>query len=145
MDLISEIQEAWGWIGLNPVEVIGENDFGNLIIMDADGKYWRLCPEDVYCKVVANTRAELDVLSQDQEFLRDWYMTNLVEDAKESVGPLGPRRKYRLVIPGVLGGQYDISNIKSVPLLELVSFSGDLAKQIRDMPDGQQIELKVID
>ena len=119
MDLISEIRDAWGWVGIEP--------------------------EDVYCKIVASNRDELDRLSQDQDFLADWYMTTLVEQAKESVGPLTAGRKYCLVIPGALGGAYDSSNIKSVPLVELIRFSGDVGQQIRDLPDGAQIELRVVD
>lgn len=145
MDLISEIRDAWGWVGIDPLEVVGENDFGNLIIQDVDGKYWRMCPEDVYCKIVANSRDELNRLSKDQDFLGDWYMTALVDQAKESVGPLTEGRKYCLVIPGVLGGAYDTSNIKSVPLVELIRLSGDIGRQIRDLPDGAQVDLKVVD
>ena len=144
MNLISEIRNAWGWVGIRPLEVVGENNFGNLIIKDEDAKYWRLCPEDVYCKIVAQNRKELDTLSKSQEFLRDWHMTSLVEIAKKNLGLLEEGRKYCLVIPGVLGGAYDISNIKSVPLIELIRFSGDLGKQIKDLPYGQQVELKII-
>ena len=145
MDLISEIREAWGWVGIDPIEVVGQNDFGNLIIRDEDDKYWRLCPEDVYCEIIAKNRQELDNLSKDQTFLVDWNMSALVEAAKGSVGLLEEGRKYCLVIPGVLGGAYDTSNIKSVPLVELVRFSGDLGKQIRDLPDGAQIKLNIVD
>ena len=145
VDLISEIRDAWGWVGIDPLEVVGESDFGNLIIKDTDGRYWRMCPEDVYCRIVASNRDELDKLSQDQDFLEDWYMTALVDQARESVGPLTDGRKYCLVIPGVLGGAYDSSNIKSVPLVELIRLSGDIGKQIRELPDGAQIELKVVD
>ena len=143
-DLLLEIRNAWGWVGINPAEIIGQNDFGNLIIKAEDGKYWRLCPEDVYCKVIANNRVELDTISKDQDFLRDWHMASLLEIAKQSVGSLEDGRKYCLVIPGVLGGKYDASNIKSIPLLELIGFSGSLGKQIQDLPDGTEIDLKVI-
>ena len=49
MSIIEEIASAWGWAGIQPEEVVGENDFGNLIVKDVAGKYWRICPEDVYC------------------------------------------------------------------------------------------------
>ena len=78
MNLISEIRSSWGWIGIEPEEIVGENDFGNLMIRDVEGKYWRLCPEDVYCKVVAGNRKELDALATNQEFLADWHMEALV-------------------------------------------------------------------
>ena len=94
MELIAIIEDAWGWTGLDPEEVVGENDFGNLMIKDQSGRYWRLCPEDLYCKVIADSRAELDALTQDPEFLHDWYMTELVQQARESLGPLPPGFKY---------------------------------------------------
>jgi hypothetical protein len=145
MNIVEEIKESWGWVGIEPVEVVGENDFGNLMIKDIEGKYWRLCPEDLYCKVVAENRAELDALSTDQEFLADWYMKALVEAAKDKLGPLEEGSKYYMVIPGVLGGEYGISNIETLPLAELIRLSGDLGKQIKDLPDGAQVKLKVVD
>jgi hypothetical protein len=81
MTIIEEIRSAWGWSGLVPVEVVGENDFGNLIVRDVDGMYWRICPEELDCKVIANSRTKLDELSKDQEFLRDWYMSRMVGTA----------------------------------------------------------------
>ncbi len=145
MSIVKVIEEAWDWVGIEPAEVVGENDFGNLIIKDIHGKFWRLCPEDVYCRVVAENRAELDALSHDQEFLGDWYMSSLVEQAKASLGPLQPGRKYHLVIPGVLGGAYSAENIRTVPQFEQIRFSGDIGRQIQELPDGAQVKLKVIE
>ena len=143
MNLVEELRESWGWVGLDPIEVVGENDFGNLIIKDKSGRYWRLCPEELSCEVVAHNREELDALSHNQEFLHDWYMRNLVTEAKEKLGPLAEGRKYCLKIPGILGGEYGGSNLATVPLVELVRFSGDVANQIKDLPSGTKIELKV--
>lgn len=145
MSLIAEIREFWGWIGLDPVEVVGENDFGNLMIKDVEGRYWRLCPEDGYCRVVASTRAELDALSTNQEFLRDWYMRELVVEAQDRCGALPEEKKYCLKIPGHLGGEYGGDNLAVVSLIELVRASGCLAEQIKDLSDGSQVQLKVID
>ena len=145
MSLIQEIKNSWGWIGIEPINIVGENDFGNLIIEDSEGFYWRLCPEDAYCEVVAKSRKELDILSTDQEFLNDWYMQNLVDQAKEKLGNLNEGYKYHLIISGVLGGAYDISNIAKAPLVELIRLSGDIALQIKDLPDGANIKLKVVD
>ncbi len=144
MNLIEIIKDSWGWIGIDPVEVIGENDFGNLIIKDSLGCYWRLIPEDLNCEIIARSREELDQLSRDQEFLHDWYMKNLVDSATNTYGPLQTGRKFYLVIPGPLSGEYSINNIKAAPLNEIIIRAGDIAKQIQDLPEGAQIELKII-
>lgn len=143
MNVINIIEESWGWLGIKPVEVIGQNDFGNLIIRDVFGKYWRLCPEDLYCKVIAENRAQLDALSKSQEFLADWYMSSLVGEAKRKFGTLEEGRKYHLAIPGALGGEYEINNIRTISQIEQIRFCGDLAHQIAGLPDGAKIDFKI--
>ncbi|WP_338523740.1 T6SS immunity protein Tdi1 domain-containing protein [Pseudomonas batumici] len=143
MGLIEEIEKAWGWTGIKPSLIVGENEFGNFIIKDTTGCYWRLCPEELYCHRVANTRAELDDLSQSQDFLHDWYMKGLVEMAKARLGLLRPGYKYHLKIPAVLGGGYEEENLAMISLAELVNVSGYLAKEIDGLPDGAKVRLQV--
>lgn len=144
MNILDEVKNAWGWIGIDPVELVTENDFGNLIIKDSKEQFWRLCPEDVYCEVIAKSKEAYNELIQNEEFLDDWFMSAMVEDAKKSLGSLEPPRKYHMVIPGILDGEYGGKNIKTAPLVELIRFSGDLGKQIKDLPDGAEIKLKVM-
>jgi len=144
MTILNEVRNAWGWIGIDPIEVVTENDFGNLIIKDSKEQFWRLCPEDVYCEVIAKTIAEYNEIIKGEDFLDDWFMSAMVEEAKKTLGSLEDSNKYYMVIPGVLDGEYGGANIKTAPLVELIRFSGDLGKQIKDLPDGAEIELKVI-
>jgi hypothetical protein len=90
MQLLDEVRSAWGWVGIDPVDLIDDNEFGNLILEDANGQFWRLCPEDLYCEVVASSREELHRLAKDQDFLRDWYMRDLVDQAFQRLGALAP-------------------------------------------------------
>ncbi|MEJ1096409.1 MULTISPECIES: T6SS immunity protein Tdi1 domain-containing protein [unclassified Pseudoxanthomonas] len=145
MELIAIVEDAWGWTGLKPDQIVGDNEFGNLMIKDKAGNYWRLCPEDLYCKIIASSRAELDQLSHDQAFLQDWYMEELVQQARERLGALPPGFKYCFKIPGTLGGEYGGDNLASIPLRELISASGHIALQIKDLPDGAKITLNVVD
>ncbi|MBB3119517.1 T6SS immunity protein Tdi1 domain-containing protein [Pseudoduganella violacea] len=145
MDIIKELNESWGWAGLQAQAVVGENDFGNLIIKDEQGSYWRLMPEECGCAVVAPDRQALDVLSADHEFLQDWHMSGLTAIAREHCGPLGEGRKYCLKIPGALGGEYKAENLASAPLHELIRLSGDLARQMQGLPDGTKVKLNMVD
>lgn len=145
MQLLDEVRNAWGWVGINPVDLLDDNEFGNLILEDANGQFWRLCPEDLYCKVVASSREELARLAKDQDFLRDWYMRNLVDQAFQRLGALAPGRKYCLKIPAVLGGEYGGDNLGTISFDELISASGHIAQQIADLPDGASVELSVIE
>ena len=143
MELVATIKAAWGWAGIEPVQIVGDNLFGNLIVKDSLGRYWRLCPEDLYCKVIARDRAELDALSSEQQFLHDWYAVELVTSAKAALGPLKPGYRYGLKIPGPLGGEYGGSNFASLPSNELVAVSGHIAEQVAQLPEGAGVKLTV--
>lgn len=145
MQLLDEVRSAWGWVGIEPVELIDDNDFGNLILKDVRGQYWRLCPEDLYCEVIAGGHEEMDRLSKHQEFLSDWYMRGLADQAFQQFGTLAPGRKYCLKIPGVLGGEYGGDNLATISLDELIRASGHIAQQFANLPEGASIKLSVID
>lgn len=143
MKLINEVRSAWGWTGIEPTDIIGDNEFGNLILKDVHGHYWRLCPEDLYCKVIATDREQLQRPSTDQEFLHDFTMSGLVDQAFQQLGALPAGRKYCLKIPGVLGGEYGGDNLATISAEELIRASGHLVQQIESLPDGASIELFV--
>lgn len=145
MSLLDVVRQSWSWTGIDPVELLAENEFGNLIIKDAQGQYWRLCPEDSYCKVIATSREALDRLSADQAFLHDWTTRRLVDQAFLRLGVLPEGRKYCLKIPGVLGGEYGGDNLATISLEDLIRASGHIAEQIADLPDGARIKLSVVD
>lgn len=142
MNILEEIKQAWGWAGINPIEIVTENDFGNLIIKDETNQFWRLSPEEVYCEIVAKSIDEYNELIQDEEFVIDWFMDAMVAKSKKLLGELKPEHKYHMIIPGILDGEYGGKNIKIVPLLKMIRFSGDLGKQLKDLPDGSKIKLK---
>jgi len=38
MNILNEIKDAWGWVGIEPQKVVIENEFGNLIVKDFNDK-----------------------------------------------------------------------------------------------------------
>lgn len=143
MGMIGAISKAWSWIGLEPVDVITSNAFGNVIVRDKCGRFWRICPEELSCQVVAESEDEYRVLISDEEYLADWDMIQLVALASRKLGSLAPDRCYCLKVPGVLGGEYVAENLGTNSRLEVIAFSGDVAQQLKDVPDGAKIEIRI--
>ncbi|MFC4455290.1 hypothetical protein [Deinococcus sonorensis] len=44
----------------------------------------------------------------------------------------------------VLGGTFDIANLRAVGAVDSLRFRGDVARQIKDLPDGGRIHLRVV-
>jgi hypothetical protein len=145
MNILHAIRDSWGWAGIDPVEVVGATAFGNLMVEDEQGRYWRVCPEALSCEVIAQTREALDEVSRDQAFLHDWYLQSMVDQAEEMLGLLAQGKVYHFVISPVLGGEYAIDNVRQLDHIEQLRFSGDLAREIKDLPDGAQVKLKIVD
>ncbi|MDQ2820284.1 MAG: DUF1851 domain-containing protein [Pseudomonadota bacterium] len=134
MITVDAINEAWGWVGLNAVAVLGTNPFGVLLLLDDEGRYWRLSPQDLSCEPVASNPADVVALSYNQAFLDEWYMPDRVHLAESTLGPLVGDRKYCLKIPVVLGGDFQSDNLSMVPLGELIRFAGEGAQQFEGLP-----------
>ena len=145
MNILHAIRDSWGWAGIDPVEVVGATAFGNLMVEDEQGRYWRVCPEALSCEVIAQTREALEEVSRDQAFLHDWYLQSMVDQAEEMLGPLAQGKVYHFVISPVLGGEYAIDNVRQLDHIEQLRFCGDLAREIKDLPDGAQVKLKIMD
>ena len=141
MELVACIRENWGWVGIDPVAVVDRNDFGNVLVRDVGGRIWWIRPELLSCEVVAKTEAEYARLRADPEFVLDWEMRRLVQIARAKVGALEAGRCYSFKIPTALGAPYEAENMATLNTEELIKFSGYVANEIRDLPDGTPVEI----
>lgn len=141
----AQINQAWNWSGVIADEILDTNDFGNIIFRSINDEIYRICPEELSIESIASNMNEYDDLKSDDEFILDWEMTKLVEIAKMEVGELKEFEKYCLKIPAVIIQDYSSKNIGKIKFSELISVSGDLAYQIRDLKDGQKVNLKITD
>jgi hypothetical protein len=63
---------------------------------------------------------------------------------QERNGAIVPGSRLVPKIPFVLGGEFAVDNLHSIQAVKGMRWRGDLAVQIRDLPDGASIELKVV-
>lgn len=141
--LLKAIADGWSWKLGVPVELVATNTFGNAIVTNSEGHYFRIMPEEWSCELIARSAPELEVKRQSAEFIHDWEMKRIVAMAERAQGPLIDGQVYCLVIPGILGGKYAEENIRKNTLLELLAYSGDMAQQIDDLPAGARVEIVV--
>src|SRR5687767_9233549 len=95
--LIGAITEGWSWKLGKPVAIVATNRFGNAIVKNTDGHYFRIMPEEWRCELLARSDEELESKRREEEFVHDWEMTVLVEKAEAALGPLAEGQAYHLV------------------------------------------------
>jgi hypothetical protein len=143
MGLVETINAHWSWAGLTAVRVEAHNAFGNLIVEDPAFRFWRICPEELSAEIIAASRDALIALRRSPEFDADWSMYNLASAAAAQLGTPDQHVVFHFAIPAVLGGAYEVGNIRLIAFEQLVAVSGDLGRQIHDLPDGAQVKLIV--
>lgn len=141
-ELLEAISEGWSWKIGKPFSLMTTNYFGNAIVQNEAGQYFRIIPEEWECDLLANSPDELEEKMKEEEFVSDWEMRELVIRASAAQGSLAEGQVYCLAIPGLLGGKYSEENIRKISLLELLAYSGEMARQTKDLPDGARIKLK---
>jgi hypothetical protein len=96
--------------------------------------------------------AEIGHITNDLEqwaslILKDYeYETGypLAHKWQKENGILPPGKRLLPKIPFILGGNYEVDNLYPLDALKGMEFRADIWKQIRDLPDGAKIELKII-
>jgi hypothetical protein len=142
--ILGSIQEGWGWAIGTPTRVVAINSFGNVIVQTSNGQFYRIIPENLECTFLCDSEDALEKIFRESKFAFDWDMKLLRDQAERALGKLTTNECYHLVIPATLGGAYALSNIKKIPIGEWLSFSGNVAQQIKDLPDGAHVEFKWI-
>jgi hypothetical protein len=69
----------------------------------------------------------------------------LAHDWQSKYGKLAYKKR---LIPKqlfVLGGEFTIENLGDVDALESMQYRGSIAQQIKDLPDGSKIDMKITD
>jgi hypothetical protein len=92
---------------------------------------------------IARSQSEYEALRDKEEFAEDWDFAVVRLEAKAALGEPGEGRCYCLKIPAALGGKYAEDNLGAISINELLSASGSLAFQLKDIHDGEKVRLVV--
>lgn len=136
---------SWAWLLPRELTVWVVNRFGDLFVVLDDGSVWRL---DLGAGTFEKTAADRDEFCDhidEGDNADTWLLVPLVDRLVAAGKVLSPGRCYGFRIPPVVGGAYSVDNINPLPVAEVYGWSGSFHEQIRDLPDGAEIELKVID
>lgn len=69
----------------------------------------------------------------------------LLHEWQKRNGAMPVGRRLMPKIPFVLGGDYSLTNLYSLGAISAMKSRGNLARQLKDFPDGTRVEFRVID
>ena len=117
--------------------------FGELFMEQADGRIGMLQISGFQYLVVAEYKQDFEEWLTDPDKLTEWFLAPLVDHLVSAGKSLPTGKCYSFITPLGLGGQLTEENVMIIPIKEHFGCFGDIFQQIKNMPNGTQIELKV--
>ena len=142
-ELLAAVSTGWGWTGIQPRTIAAVSPFGHIVIEDVSAVYWYLDPEMRALTRIADDPGQLFAYMNDPEIREIWQAETLVDAARTRLGEPGEGHCYTLEPLALLKGDYSPDNLCILPIAELIHFSGDVERQIKDLPEGSTFQLKV--
>ena len=141
----SVLLRPWHWRLPSEFTLWLVNRFGDPFIVPADGAVYVLRTDSGLLERLADSRDHFAALLDTSDTANDWLLIPLVDELVAAGLRLGPGECYGFKQPPILGGDYVLSNVAVCSLREHLSFLADLHHQIKDLPDGQQVTVRLTD
>ncbi|EIZ78224.1 hypothetical protein WSK_3199 [Novosphingobium sp. Rr 2-17] len=139
---VNALNAAWGWTGVRFAEVVAHSLMGHLVVVDADDGYHYVDPDlGNVVPLGDETAAKEHMDKRETQVL--WRANTLVDAAVKRLGPVAMGEVYSLTPQALIAGDYAPENLIRVDLIDLIFTTGDIARQVRDLPDGAPVQLKV--
>ncbi len=140
-----KLLEHWQWRLPAKFEVWLVNRFGDLFLILDDGSVHRLDIGDGVLTKVAENRDDFCKKADDADTASDWLMIPLVDRLVAAGKTLQPGQCYCYRLLPILGGGYGVDDFDIKDVAFLYAASGPIHERIKDLPDGTQIEFKIVD
>jgi len=140
---VKRLTESWEWlIGKDKTPIL-MTSIGDLFFSDENGKcFWLNVGVGTFEKV-AESMGEFNKKLKDADQVDEWFLLGLVERIKASGLRFKEKELYGYKKLPVIGGEYEPHNFESTDIEVHFELSGQIHKQLKDLPDGTEIQIVV--
>lgn len=134
----------WTWLVPNTLTVWLMNRFGDLVIVTDDEKIHFLDLGGGTLVQIADSRDDFRDRIDEGDNANQWLMIPLIDKLVAANINLGKGQCYGYKVPPVLGGDYTVENTCVLPIPEQYGICASIHQQIKDVPDGTKVEIKIV-
>jgi hypothetical protein len=140
----SKALATWSWLLPPRFTLWLVNRFADLFLVLPDGTVHMLDVGVGTLTRLADSRDDFAAKIDEDDNADLWFMIPLVDQMVAAGVVLQPAQCYGFKKPPVLGGDYRVENAGPLLLWDYLASYGSIHEQLRDVPDGTQVVLKVI-
>jgi len=141
-EALATLNQAWSWLLPETYQPVMASALGDLFFQKDSAVYW-LDTGAGEIRRVAESRAEfLELLKTDKA--NEWFMPPVIERLLAAGKTLKPDHCYTYaILPIFKEGSYEVTNLNPVPAKEHFALTGDLHRQLKDLPEGSKVKLEI--
>jgi hypothetical protein len=134
----------WAWLLPRDEFVIWlMNRYGDLFLVYDDGAVHMLDVGNGSLEKLAASRDAFRDRIAEGDNANDWLMIPLVDSLVKAGKVLEEGRCYSFIIPPALGGEYTVGNTATLNVAEHYGVYASIHHQIKDLPAGTKVRLRV--
>jgi hypothetical protein len=133
----------WAWLLPEELTVWLMNRYGDLFLVFNDDTVHLLDVGNGTIEQLAENRDEFALKIDEDDNVSNWLMVPLVDRLMEADKRLRADQCYSFIIPPILGGGYTVENTTILSITEHFGVYASMHQQIKDLPDGTQVVLKI--
>ena len=116
-----------------------------MFIADKTGKVYWLEIGGGELNLIAGTNQEFNDKLKDIDHVNEWFLIELTTELKNSTKKLKDGQLYSYKKLPIIGGDYTVDNFAPRDIEEHFGYTGRIHKQIKDLPDGTRVKIKIVD
>ena len=136
---------GWSWLVPPEFTLWLVSRLCDLFIVTPDGAVHMLDVGAGSLKKLADSRDDFGRLIDDEDNASLWLAIPLVDELVATGMDLQPGQCYGFKVPPVLGGQYTVENCGILAIPDYLGVYGSIHDQLRGLPDGSRVALKVVE
>jgi hypothetical protein len=139
-DLLAE----WRWLLGGQAHLVGWASSGDLFAIDRRGAVLRLDTGGGEFETVAASVGDFGNALRDPARANKLLLLPVVRAFEQQQGALRAGECLGFTVLPVFGGVYTVDNRFRLPITEHAAVTGELQRQLRDLPNGGTVPLKIV-
>jgi len=144
-DASEKLTGNWTWLIGTGKEVLLVSTIGDMFLTDDNKRVYWLDVGSGEFKLVANTIEDFEEKLKNVEQVNEWFMIDLATELRHSGNKLKDGQLYSYKKLPIIGGDYTAENFAPLEIVEHFGYTGDIHEQIKDLPNGTEVEIKIVD
>lgn len=138
-----KIKECWTWLLKKPNKILLVSKIGDMFLEEGDGAVYWLAADSGELSKIAQDITEFELLLNDDENIDNWFLPKLIELLNNNGIVLNSGQVYHYKKLPVLGGEYVVDNIESVDIYIHFVLTGEMHRQIQELPKGTKVTITI--